>query len=101
MFCSHFILFSFNFKFRFNLCANTAKLPLIKELNKKHPGKWNRVDKEAIYLASQELNISPEMVNKTIKEKNPSIFFDMFSAFSDHYVPDDVKIKKKVAAIGL
>lgn len=74
---------------------------LTEALNKESDdqSKWQKFDKEIIEQAADELSLPSDMVENVIKEKNPGLFFDLIAAFSDHYVPNDFKVKRKVAAI--
>jgi cytidylate kinase len=60
---------------------------------------WKAVNRDILIEAAQEINISPETIKHIIKQKPGGLFLDMFKAFSDHYSPSDLEIKKTVAGI--
>ncbi|MCB1172989.1 MAG: cytidylate kinase-like family protein [Leptospiraceae bacterium] len=72
---------------------------VIAELHKAGRSVWHKIDREALNLVADELQIDPEKVDQVIREKNPGLLSEMMSSFRVHYVPSDVTIKKKYAAI--
>ncbi len=67
--------------------------------NKSGKEPWKTLGKEIIYEAAQEINMSAELVEKITNKKEHSIFTDLFSAFSDHYTPNDLEVKRVVAGV--
>ena len=59
-------------------------------------GSWLVVNKEIILLAAEEMDLSPETVEKITLEKSSNKLFDIFRNFSDVYIPDDNKVKTRI-----
>lgn len=60
---------------------------------------WKALDKEIITKAANDINLTPNMVERLYKEKSLGLFADLFKSFSDHYIPSDVQVKKTVAGV--
>lgn len=60
---------------------------------------WRALNKEIMAEAAQQVDLTPELVEKVFNQKQTSIFKDLFQTFSDHYTPSDVQVKKAVAGV--
>lgn len=60
---------------------------------------WKALNREILNQAAKEIHLSPEMVDRIIHHKPLGMFADLFGSFSDHYVPNDLEVKKAVAGI--
>lgn len=65
--------------------------------NLKPENRWKAVDKQILQEASKELELPEELIRKVAKQENKGIFADMFQSTS--YIPNDIKVKKKIAQI--
>lgn len=74
---------------------------LVSALQESDHEKWRMFDREAVNMAAHELNIPVEMVENTIRKGNQGILRDFMISFSREYIPEDLTIKKKYAAIVL
>ncbi len=60
---------------------------------------WEALGKEIISEAAKEMHLSPKLVENFTREKPRGIFGQFFASFSDHYVPNDIDVKKTVANV--
>jgi cytidylate kinase len=60
---------------------------------------WKALNREILTQAANEIHLPPAMVDRVIHLKPHSVIEDLFSSFTDHYVPNDFAIKKTVAQI--
>jgi len=61
--------------------------------------KWKTINREILLQAADEIRLPSERINQMIHRRPPGLFVDLFTSFSTHYVPSDIEVKKKVAAI--
>ncbi len=60
---------------------------------------WRAVNKDILLEAARDINIPAGTIHKIIHTKPGGLFLDVFNAFSDHYTPGDLEIKRTVAGI--
>ena len=60
---------------------------------------WKTLNREILVQAADEIKLTPDLVDRIIHQKPLGMFADIFQSFSDHYLPNDMEVKKKVAAI--
>ena len=60
---------------------------------------WKALNREIMTQAANEIHLSPAMIDRIIHHKPLGMFADLFGSFSDHYIPNDLEVKKAVAGI--
>lgn len=75
---------------------------LTEQINNKinNPDKnWKWVSKEVLNLASEELKIHPDQMNKLLKAEEKNFLDEIVSSFTDKYYVHDSKVKKVIEEV--